>query len=65
MSTNHDEKLVADRRDFLKLATIGTATSGIALVAGGGAAAEERTDLNGSGYQETGHVKAYYDLARF
>ncbi len=65
MSTNHDEKLVADRRDFLKMATVGTATSGIALVAGSAAVAKEELDVDTSGYQETGHVKAYYDLARF
>lgn len=65
MSTNHDEKLVADRRDFLKLATVGTATSGIALVAGSAAVAKEAPDVKTSGYQETDHVKSYYDLARF
>lgn len=54
------------RRDFLR--TIGLA-SGVAAAAAATAAkpavAAETSESKGSGYQETDHVRAYYDRARF
>lgn len=57
---------VADRRSFLKLASVGAVAGGAALVAGPKAAdaaiAEKSDDQL---YKETQHIKTYYDLARF
>ena len=60
------DRAVSDRRSFLKLAGIGTVAGGAALLTGreaaeAGTAGEDRDRL----YKETGHVKTYYDLARF
>ena len=55
------------RRDFLK--TLGLASGAAAAVAATNAtvasASEPRDSKKGSGYQETDHVRAYYDRARF
>ncbi len=53
-----------DRRDFLKMAGLGTVAGGAALVAAKEAAADE-INTAGKGYRETDHVKTYYKLARF
>lgn len=56
----------ADRRDFLKLAGLGTVVGGAALVSGQRAAkATEELAEKETGYRETDHVKKTYDLARF
>ena len=65
MDKNHEGKQRANRRDFLKLASLGTVTGGAALVAGTSAKADETEIEKGSGYRETEHVKTYYNLARF
>lgn len=65
MGTNREEKGATDRRDFLKLASLGTVATGATIVAGGSAQASSVEELKGSGYRETAHVKAYYDLAKF
>lgn len=59
------EKSVDARRDFLKLASLGTVLGGAALATGGTAQAAETVEDTGSGYRETTHVKAYYDSTRF
>ncbi|MGI9384856.1 MAG: formate dehydrogenase [Methyloligellaceae bacterium] len=60
------DKTVADRRSFLRLAGLGTVAGGAALVAGGGAAeADTAADDKDRLYSETDHVKTYYQLARF
>ena len=64
MGTNREEKGVANRRDFLKLASLGTVMTGATIVAGS-AQASEIEELQGAGYRETAHVKTYYDLAKF
>ncbi|OYX42674.1 MAG: twin-arginine translocation pathway signal protein [Rhodobacterales bacterium 32-67-9] len=51
------------RRDFLKLA--GTAAPAAAVTALGAAPAEADTAAPGSGLQDTAHIRAYYDSARF
>ena len=53
------------RRDFLKLAGVGTLAAGAAAVAGEPAEAADVAQEAGDGYRETRHVKTYYELARF
>jgi len=57
------------RRDFFKKAGLGAGAVGAAAVglAAGESEAAEPTDSGsgGRGYQETAHVKKYYELARF
>ncbi len=60
-----EEKNVEARRDFLKLASLGTVLGGAALATGGSAQASETLDESGSGYRETAHVKTYYESTRF
>lgn len=55
-----------DRRGFLKFAGLGTIGGAAVLVAGTGVQpAEAASAPEGSGYQETDHVKAFYESARF
>ena len=61
-----DEKSTTDRRSFLKMAGLGTVAGSAALLTdspSAKAAVTETTD--GQTYQETKHIKTYYDLARF
>jgi len=53
-----------DRREFLRLAGLGSVVGGAALVAGTSVEAAEATEA-GQGYRETKHVRTYYDTARF
>jgi hypothetical protein len=55
----------AKRRDFLKLAGLGSvgAVAGAAVAAP--VAAKEAPSTRGTGYRETPHVKKAYELARF
>lgn len=57
----------ADRRDFLKMASLGTIAAGATVLSSGNKlqAAEPETDQSKTGYQETEHVKAFYKSARF
>jgi hypothetical protein len=64
-----NEKAAIGRRDFFKKAGLGAGAVGAAAV---GLAAEQTqaaettgSGANGRGYQETAHVKKYYELARF
>lgn len=59
------EKEVSNRRNFLKLASIGTLAGGVAAVSGTSAKASEETKNHGSGYRESDHVKKVYELSRF
>ena len=64
--SKRNDRTIADRRDFLKLAGLGTVVGGAALVTGQSAAkATEELVENEAGYRETDHVKKTYDLARF
>ena len=65
MGINREDKSATDRRDFLKLASLGTVMTGATIVAGSNAQASELEEPKGSGYRETSHVKTYYDLAKF
>ncbi len=62
--TTEDRNRPLPRRDFLKGAAFTAAAA--ATVAGNtpSEAAEDKTEES-SGYRETEHVRAYYDLARF
>jgi len=57
----------ANRRDFLKMASVGTIAAGATVLSSGDKlqAAEPEMDENKTGYQETEHVKAFYKSARF
>jgi hypothetical protein len=56
----------ADRRSFLKLAGAGAVTGGAVLVGGKGTAeAKSAADGTGRLYEETDHIKTYYELARY
>ena len=60
-----DGKEIKDRRNFLKLVGLGTVSGGVALVADHKPAiAEDNGHREGKLYQESAHVKTYYDLAR-
>jgi hypothetical protein len=59
-----DEKRVADRRSFLKLAGVGVVTGGAVMAGTKSAEAAEAKPATGL-YRESEHVKRYYELARF
>ncbi len=53
------------RREFFKLAGLGAGTVAAATVVSKSArAAEAEASDRGAGYQETEHVKQYYELAK-
>ena len=60
------DKEKSGRREFLKVASLGT-VAGAALVATGqqDAEAAEADTRPGRGYRETRHVKTVYELSRF
>jgi hypothetical protein len=59
------QEQVTKRRDFLKLAGLGS-LSGAAVVAAGAMPAEAKSEPpQGDGYRESAHVKKVYELARF
>ena len=56
---------LADRRNFMKLAGAGVASAGaVALSAGAVSAEVAAAKPTDAMYQETEHVKRYYELAR-
>jgi len=63
------KQVAIGRRDFFKKAGLGAGAVGAAAVglsASDGKAAEAtKSGAGGRGYQETAHVKKYYELARF
>ena len=58
-------KSKSDRRNFLKLAGIGTVTSGVAMALGKAPVKASEATPKGSSYRETEHVKTFYETARF
>jgi hypothetical protein len=59
------KEVVSDRRSFLKMAGIGAAAGGAALVTGEKkAVASEVKAEGGALYRETDHIRRYYELAR-
>ena len=65
MVDRSEKKRVEDRRDFLKLASLGTLAGGAALATGSAAQAAVAEEDTGSGYRETEHVRKFYELAKF
>lgn len=62
-----DERNVADRRSFLKLAgagVVGGSAAAVAAVSGAQPAEAADADAAKGDYRETEHVKRYYALAR-
>ncbi|MBT3788130.1 MAG: formate dehydrogenase [Alphaproteobacteria bacterium] len=53
------------RREFLTMAGVAAAGTGVLAGAGSAQAAEELSKDKGQGYQETAHVRTYYELAKF
>lgn len=64
-TNTNQEKL--PRREFLKGAALSAGTAAVAAVSAIPAPAEAKEDKASSdgGYQETEHVRTYYELARF
>jgi anaerobic selenocysteine-containing dehydrogenase len=65
--TNDKQAKSAPRRDFLKLAGLGTLAGAAAAAVGapGKAQAATAEAPSASGYRETEHVKKAYELSRF
>jgi hypothetical protein len=55
----------AKRREFLKLAGLGSVGAVASAVAAAPVEAKEEPSARGAGYRETPHVKKAYELARF
>lgn len=62
-----DEKMTSTaRRDFFRKAGLGVGALGAAAVTmAAGGEAEAAEEPKAKGYQESPHVKRYYELARF
>jgi hypothetical protein len=65
MSEKKERGADKSRRDFLRIAGIGTVTGGAALAVGSAPAAAETRADGSLGYRETDHVKTFYKLAKF
>lgn len=67
MAEKKKERSASGRREFLKLASLGTVVGGASLLMQEvpAEAAESKTANSGKGYRETPHVKAFYDSTRF
>jgi anaerobic selenocysteine-containing dehydrogenase len=65
--TQDKQAKAAPRRDFLKLAGLGTLAGAAAAAAGAPGKTQAATAKapSGSGYRETEHVKKAYALSRF
>ena len=60
------DRLVAKRREFLKLLGMGGAAGAAALAAGGAASSEAAAPAQPeAGYRETAHVRKFYETAKF
>lgn len=59
------EKEGANRRDFLKLAGTAAPVAAVAVATSGEEAKAAEPDLSRETMQDTAHVRAYYDSARF
>jgi hypothetical protein len=59
------EATAAKRRDFLKLAGLGSVTAVAGAAVAAPVEAKEEPAAGGAGYRETAHVKKAYELARF
>jgi hypothetical protein len=64
MSGQAKDQAVADRRNFIKLAGATAAGAGATAATAGAAAAAPPERPADALYQETAHVKRYYETAR-
>ncbi|MBU0723664.1 MAG: formate dehydrogenase [Alphaproteobacteria bacterium] len=63
-----NQPISANRRDFLKFASVGAAAGAAVAVAGGGeavAAVAAPQDDKQTGYRMTDHIKAVYQTSRY
>ncbi len=65
MKKDQQAAKTAKRREFLKLAGLGTLTGAAAAVSGRTVRAEVADSDRTGGYRETAHVKKVYELSRF
>ena len=66
--SKENESQKNSRREFLKSASLATGAVGVIAVAVSSTSAQAKVskgEASQSGYQETEHVKKYYELARF
>jgi hypothetical protein len=63
MSTTEDK--AANRRDFLKLASVAAPAAAASVVVSGTAAEAAPETAKGSGLRDTAHTRAYFESARF
>jgi hypothetical protein len=63
MSKKEGEK--ANRRDFLKLASVSAPAAAAAVMTTGTQAEASEADTRPGGMKDTAHTRAYYDSARF
>ena len=66
--SKENESQKNSRREFLKSASLATGAAGVVAVAVSSTSAQAKVskgEASQSGYQETEHVKKYYELARF
>lgn len=59
------QEKVEDRRNFLKLASLGTVLGGAVAVSGTSVQAATPVEETKSGYRETDHVNSFYESTRF
>jgi len=59
------DRLMAKRREFLKLLGMGGAAGAAALTVGGVAPSQAAPAQPETGYRETAHVRKFYETARF
>lgn len=64
-TTQNDDKAVRSRRTFLKGAGVAGVAAAMSVVTKDDAQAKSVETKDAGGYQETDHVKAYYDAAKF
>lgn len=64
-TTQNDDKTVRSRRAFLKGAGVAGVAAAMSVVTKDDAQAKSVETKDAGGYQETDHVKAYYDAAKF
>ena len=66
--SKENESQKNSRREFLKSASLATGAVGVIAVAVSSTSAQAKVsegEVSQSGYQETEHVKKYYELSRF
>ena len=65
ITEQNSDKAVRSRRAFLKGAGVASVAAAMSVVVQDEAEAKSVETKDASGYQETDHVNAYYDAAKF